>query len=132
MSKTLEDRLLIAKAELAKARPLGGDTLRSVYGALGERGIRSWSGAVGEVPPIFSAAVHDAHANLDKEVEEELRPYWHQRLAFAEAEFTRELHQGAWPPPGERTGPPISRRSVAAGPLAGRPPTQNRPVPQGE
>jgi hypothetical protein len=77
----------IALATMRAAGPLGRDALRSVYGALGDRGIRSWSGAVGEVPPVFIAAVSDARANLDAEVEDDLRPYWQQRLAFAEADL---------------------------------------------
>lgn len=77
----------IALAAIRAATPVGADALRSVYGSLGERGIRSWSGAVGEVPPIFVAAVAEARDALDAEVEVELRPYWQQRLAFAEAEL---------------------------------------------
>lgn len=80
----------IALATIRAASPLGSDALRSVYGALGDRGIRSWSGAVGEVPPIFIAAVTNARANLDAEVEEELRPYWQQRLEFAEADLREQ------------------------------------------
>lgn len=80
----------IALATIRAASPLGIDALRSVYGALGERGIRSWSGAVGEVPPVFIAAVTDARANLNAEVVEELRPYWQQRLAFAEADLREQ------------------------------------------
>lgn len=80
----------IALATIRAASPLGSDALRSVYGALGERGIRSWSGAVGEVPPVFIAAVTNARANLGAEVEEELRPYWQQRLAFAEADLREQ------------------------------------------
>lgn len=75
----------IALAAIRAASLLGSDALRSVYGALGERGNLWWSGAVGVVPPIFSEAVTRARANLDAETEAELRPYWQQRLAFAEA-----------------------------------------------
>ncbi|NOK12155.1 ATP-binding protein [Corallococcus exercitus] len=84
----------IALATIRAASPLGSDALRAVYGALGVRGIRSWSGAVGEVPPIFLAAVDDARANLDGETYQELRPYWQQRLAIAEADL-REQEQHA-------------------------------------
>ncbi len=77
----------IALAVIRAAQPFGADALRSVHGSLSERGIRSWSGAVGEVPPIFIAAVAEARAALDAEVEVDLRPYWQQRLAIAEAEL---------------------------------------------
>jgi len=84
----------IALATIRAASPLGSDALRAVYGALGDRGIRSWSGAVGEVPPIFLAAVDDARRNVEGETHQELRPYWQQRLAIAEAEL-REQEQRA-------------------------------------
>jgi hypothetical protein len=80
----------IALAAVRAASLLGSDALRAVYGSLGERGIRSWSGAVGEVPPIFIAAVTEARANLDAEVEEDLRPYWRQRLEVAEADLREQ------------------------------------------
>jgi hypothetical protein len=80
----------IALAAIRAATPFSAEALRSVYGSLGERGIRSWSGAVGEVPPIFIAAVAEARAALDAEVQVELRPYWLQRLAFAEAELREQ------------------------------------------
>jgi hypothetical protein len=84
----------IALATIRAASPLGSDALRAAYGALGDRGIRSWSGAVGEVPPIFLAAVDDARRNLDGETQQELRPYWQQRLEIAEADL-REQEQRA-------------------------------------
>lgn len=80
----------VALATIRAAGPFGTDARRSIYGALGERGIRSWSGAVGEVPTIFVAAVARARANLDSEMEEDLRPYWQQRLTFAEAELREQ------------------------------------------
>jgi hypothetical protein len=80
----------IALAAIRAAGPFGGEALRAVYGSLGERGVRSWSGAVGEVPPVFIAAVAEARAALDGEVQVELRPYWQQRLAIAEAELREQ------------------------------------------
>jgi len=80
----------IALAAIRAATPFGAEALRSVYGSLGERGIRSWSGARGEVPPIFIAAVDEARAALDAEVQVELLPYWQQRLAFAEADLREQ------------------------------------------
>lgn len=80
----------IALATIRAATPHGSEALRTVHGALGERGIRSWSGTVGEVPPVFIAAVTDARAALDAEVETELRPYWQHRLGLAEAELREQ------------------------------------------
>jgi hypothetical protein len=84
----------IALAAIRAATTHGSEALRSVYGSLGERGIHSWSGAVGEIPPVFIAAVAEASAALEAEVQVELRPYWQQRLAFAEAEL-REREERA-------------------------------------
>lgn len=75
----------VALAAIRAASRFGAEALRSVYSSLGERGIRSWSGSVGEVPPVFVAAVAEARAALDAEVEVDLRPYWQRRLATAEA-----------------------------------------------
>jgi hypothetical protein len=61
-----------------------------VYGALEERGLRSWSSKLGEVPPAFTAAVTAAHATFHAEVDRELRPFWQQRLTIAEAELRDE------------------------------------------
>lgn len=80
----------IALAVVRAASPLGSDALRAVYSTLDERGIRSWSGAVGEVPSIFIAAATEARANLDAEVEGDLRPYWRQRLEIAEADLREQ------------------------------------------
>jgi hypothetical protein len=80
----------IACATIRAATRFGGEELRSVYGALEERGVRSWSSEVGEVPPAFIAAVTDARAALEAEAEVDLRPFWQQRLAIAEAELRDE------------------------------------------
>lgn len=80
----------IALATIRAVSALGSDALRSVYGALSDRGVRSWSGAVGEVAPIFFAAVDDARRSLDGETHQELRPYWQQRLAIAEADLQEQ------------------------------------------
>jgi hypothetical protein len=83
----------IALATIRAAKILGAEPLRSVYGSLGERGVRSWSGAVGEVPQIFIAAVAEARAALDAEDQEDLLAYWQQRLGGAEAELRRQEEQ---------------------------------------
>lgn len=77
----------IALATIQAATPHGSEALRSIYAALSERGIRSWSGAVGEVPAIFAAAVDKARAALEAELEADLRPFWQYRLALAEADL---------------------------------------------
>jgi len=80
----------IALAVIRAASRFNEEELRSVYGALEERGVRSWSSELGEVPPAFIAAVRDARAALEAEVEFDLRPFWQQRLAIAEAELRDE------------------------------------------
>ncbi len=80
----------IALATSRAAASHGQEALRSVHAALGERGIRSWSGAFGEVPPIFVAAVDEARSALDAELEADLKPFWQQRLAIAEAELSEQ------------------------------------------
>jgi hypothetical protein len=80
----------IALSVIRATAPFGGDALQSVYRALGERGVRTWSGAFGEVPPIFIAAVTDAQAALEAESEPDLRPFWQHRLAIAEAELREQ------------------------------------------
>jgi hypothetical protein len=80
----------IALATIRAATPFGLDAVRSVHGALDERGIASWSGTYGEVPPAFIAAVSEAQATLDAEVEADLRPYWEHRLAVAQAELREQ------------------------------------------
>ncbi|MBN1204213.1 MAG: ATP-binding protein [Myxococcaceae bacterium] len=80
----------IALAVIRAVTPHGAEALRSVYGSLDERGILSWSGAIGEVPPIFIAAVTEARTALDTEVEPDLRPYWQHRLTLAEADLREQ------------------------------------------
>ena len=80
----------IALATIRSATCPSSEALRAIYGALGERGIRSWSGAVGEVPAIFSGAVDEARAALEAEVESDLRPFWQLRLTLAEAELREQ------------------------------------------
>ena len=80
----------IALSTIRAAAPFGVDAVQSVYGALGERGIRSWSGAFGEVPPVFIAAVTDARAALNAESVPDLRLYWQHRLAIAEIELREQ------------------------------------------
>jgi hypothetical protein len=80
----------IALAVIRAVMPHGAEALRSVHVSLDERGIRSWSGAIGEVPPIFIAAVTEARAALDSEVEPDLRPYWQHHLTLAEADLREQ------------------------------------------
>jgi hypothetical protein len=80
----------IASATILASTPLGAETQRSVHTSLDGMGGRSWSRARGEVPSIFHSAVTDARATLDAELQPELRPFWRQRLAFAEAELLDE------------------------------------------
>lgn len=83
----------IAVATVVAAKPHGAEAERSVYDSLGRMGVRSWSGARGEVPSIFASAVADARAALDAETQLELRPFWLQRLSFAEAELLDQQEQ---------------------------------------
>lgn len=80
----------IALATIRASENFGPETLRAVYGSLGEMGVRSWWSAVDEVAPIFSSAVAEARSTLDAETRAELRPYWQQRLDFAEAQLLEE------------------------------------------
>jgi hypothetical protein len=80
----------IALAAIRAASSFSGEERRSVYGALEERGVRSWSSKLGEVPPAFIAAVASARAAIDAEVELDLLPFWQQRLAVTEAELRDE------------------------------------------
>jgi hypothetical protein len=103
----------IALATIRTASALGSDALCSVYGALGDRGVRSWSGTVGEVAPVFFAAVEDARRDLDGEAQQELRPYWQQRLEIAKADL-REQEQRAKEGPGRMSRALEDRLSVEA------------------
>lgn len=78
---------IIALAAVRTASALGKEAVRSAYGSLGDRGIRSWSSAVGEVPSIFVEAVSEARAALEAEAEPELRPFWEDWLASANADL---------------------------------------------
>jgi hypothetical protein len=80
----------IALAAIRAAKALGADAQRSIYSSLGERGIRSWSGTVGAVPSVFVAAVAEARAAFNAEVQGDLLPYWEQRVAIAEAELREQ------------------------------------------
>ena len=80
----------IAQATLRAGAPHGPDALRSIYGALAAWGIRWGSGAVGEVPAIFTAAVDEARAALDAEVDGDLRQFWKYRLSIAEADLREQ------------------------------------------
>ena len=80
----------IALATIRAGIRYGQDVLRSIYGALGDGGVRTWSGAVGEVPAIFSAAVNEARSSLAAEVEGDLMSFWQHRVSIAEAELHEE------------------------------------------
>jgi hypothetical protein len=80
----------IAKAALQSTAAGSPDTRRALFGALTERGIRSFSGKPGEVPSVFTAAVDGARAALNAETDADLRPFWEWRLAGAEAELRDE------------------------------------------
>jgi hypothetical protein len=77
----------IALAAIRAAAAVGAEALRSVYGSLGEKGIRSWSSTRGEVPRVFITAVDEARQMLDAERQAELMPFWKERLADAEGEL---------------------------------------------
>jgi hypothetical protein len=79
----------IAHAVVARA-PANPDTRRHLFSALGERGIRTFSGTPGEVPVVFVSAVDEARSTLEAETEVELRPFWEWRLAVAQAELREE------------------------------------------
>jgi hypothetical protein len=80
----------IAVATVKYARRTTVEAKRSLFATLAERGIRSFSGKPGEVPPVFVAAVAGARSALEAETDPELRPFWEWRLAGAEAELREE------------------------------------------
>jgi hypothetical protein len=80
----------IAKAALASTAAASSEARRALCEALGERGIRSFSGMPGEVPEIFVAAVNNARAALNAEADADLQPFWEWRLADAEADLRYE------------------------------------------
>jgi hypothetical protein len=66
---------------------------RSLFNALTDHGVRSFSGAPGEVPQMYLAAVEAARKQLAAETEAELRPFWEWNLAVAEAELREETER---------------------------------------
>ncbi|WP_395838832.1 hypothetical protein [Cystobacter fuscus] len=78
---------IIAKAAIRAGMPHGSEILRSIFGALDEQGVQSWSGTLGEVPVIFMRAVDAAQTALKAEADEDLRPFWQYRLIIAEADL---------------------------------------------
>lgn len=80
----------IAKAALGPTATVIPDERRALFGALTERGIRSFTGKPGEVPPVFVVAVEKARTALNAEIDDVLRPFWEWRLAGAEAELREE------------------------------------------
>jgi hypothetical protein len=79
----------IAKAVLAQA-PQDPDKRRHLFSALGERGVRTFSGTPGEVPVVFVSAAAEARRTLEAETDADLRPFWEWRLAIADAELREE------------------------------------------
>jgi hypothetical protein len=75
---------------LVRAAVAGGDERRSLFGALSERGSRSYSGTPGEVPVIFRSAVDAVRNALAAEADPDFRAFWEWRLAVAEAELREE------------------------------------------
>ncbi|WP_141620721.1 ATP-binding protein [Myxococcus sp. AB036A] len=80
----------IAAATIHASMPLGEEALHPIYNALSEREHRSWSAPLGEVPPIFAAALEQARSALNSEADHNLRPYWQYRISIAEAELREQ------------------------------------------
>lgn len=84
----------IAKPVLERAAKSDEADRRSLYRAIAESGVRSWTGTHGEVPEVFISKVKSAKKRLEEETDEAFRPYWEWRLQIAEAEL-REQEQKA-------------------------------------
>lgn len=82
----------IAKAAIS-AVPATVDARRSIFTALGARGVRTWSGKPGEVSTVFTSAVEIARTALHSEVDEILKPFWQWHLERAEAELAEQEEQ---------------------------------------
>jgi hypothetical protein len=80
----------IAKAVLRSPLVQSEDNQRSMFGALGGRGVTSWSGIPGEVPPVFIAEVESTKSSLAAATDEGLRRYWAWRVGRAEADLREE------------------------------------------
>ena len=80
----------IAKAVLRSPIVQSEDIQRSMFSALGGRGVTSWSGTPGEVPPVFLAEVESAKSSLAAAKDEGLRRYWAWRVGRAEADVREE------------------------------------------
>jgi hypothetical protein len=59
----------------------------SLFSALTDHRPRSWSGAIGEVPALFTTAVDQAHKQLENETDATFRPFLEWRVAVAETEL---------------------------------------------
>jgi hypothetical protein len=80
----------IAKAVLRFPLVQSEDDQRSIFSALGDRGVTSWSGIRGEVPPVFVAEVESTKSSLEAATDEGLRRYWAWRVRRAEADLREE------------------------------------------
>jgi hypothetical protein len=76
----------IASEAIAAGNRLGMD-LETIFAAISERGTRSWTATVGDVPQIFVSAVADARNALADESDPDLRRFWVWRLSNAESEL---------------------------------------------
>jgi hypothetical protein len=82
---------VIAKAVMARGRGTTGSDERSeLFNLLSDRGMRSWSGTLGEVPAIFVTAVQQARERLESESDRQLLPLWEWQLKIAEAELREQ------------------------------------------
>jgi hypothetical protein len=77
----------IAKPVIARGAAGGSNLQRSLFRGLADRGIRTWSGTVGQVPTIFLAAVETAKQSLETELDLELVDFWKWSLEIAESEL---------------------------------------------
>jgi hypothetical protein len=80
----------IASPVLANVATAPDDKRRGLYEALAEAGVRSWSGAVGQVPEIFRTSVVLAKEALASEADEPFRSLWAWRLGIAEAQLKQQ------------------------------------------
>jgi len=81
---------LIARPVLERAATSSERARRSLFAALSDRGIRSWSSRVGEVSEVQVGAVDDARRALESEADVHFTPFWEWMLARAEAELRDE------------------------------------------
>jgi hypothetical protein len=83
----------IAIACVEAARALDPGALGSIYYALTDPGIRTFSKSLGEVPALFEDAVKSARRRLDEERDAGLKGLWSWQLARAEADLERKTEE---------------------------------------